>query len=130
MAGGRSRKSVIGMAALCALFLAGCEAQERRGFAAGGIPLESFTAEQIFERGEYELDKKDAEQAAYYFGEIERLYPYSEWAKRALIMQAFAYHQDKDYENSRASAQRYIDFYPTADDASMIRSKRWAAIRG
>ena len=49
---------------------------------------------------------------------VERLYPYSEWAKRALIMQAFSYHRDKDYENSRGAAQRFIDVYPTDDDAA------------
>jgi len=49
---------------------------------------------------------------------VERLYPYSEWAKRALIMQAFAFHSDRDYENSRAAAQRYIDFYPAEEDAA------------
>ena len=48
---------------------------------------------------------------------MERLYPFSEWAKRALIMQAFAFHKNQDYEQSRASAQRYIDFYP-ADEAA------------
>ena len=49
---------------------------------------------------------------------MERLYPYSQWAKRALIMQAFAYHEAKDYENSRAAAQRFVDFYPTDEDAA------------
>ncbi len=34
-------------------------------------------------------------------------------------MQAFAYHRDRDYENSAASAaQRFIDFYPDDDDAA------------
>ncbi|EIE49110.1 competence protein ComL [Salipiger aestuarii] len=118
MAGGtRSRTIVIG-AAVTALLLGACTAQERPGYARGNVPLETFTAEQIFERGEYEIDRKDGEQAAYYFGEVERLYPYSEWSKRALIMQAYAYHLEKDYENSRASAQRFIDFYPTDDDAA------------
>ncbi|MBR9836275.1 MAG: outer membrane protein assembly factor BamD [Rhodobacteraceae bacterium] len=117
MAGGRSRKLVIGLA-FSAIILAGCTAQERDGYAKGNVPLETFSAEQIFERGEYELDRKDGERAAYYFGEVERLYPYSEWSKRALIMQAYAYHLEKDYENSRSSAQRYIDFYPTDDDAA------------
>ena len=50
------------------------------------------------------------------FGEVERLYPYSEWAKRALIMQAFAYHADREYEQSRAAAQRFLDFYPADED--------------
>ncbi len=82
------------------------------------VPLETYTAQQIFERGEYELERKKPDEAAFYFAEIERLYPYSEWAKRALIMQAFAYHRDKDYENSRSASQRFIDFYPDDDDAA------------
>lgn len=82
------------------------------------IPLETYSAEQIFERGEFELNRKRPEDAAFYFAEIERLYPYSEWAKRALIMQAFAFHQDKDYPSSRSAAQRFIDFFPDDDDAA------------
>ncbi|ETW13985.1 outer membrane assembly lipoprotein [Roseivivax marinus] len=116
MASGRVRISAIGLALTVAL--SGCGERERPGFGPGGVPLESFTAEQIYERGEFELDRNRPDDAAEYFGEIERLYPYSEWAKRALIMQAFAFHRDKDYENSRAAAQRYIDFYPLEDDAA------------
>jgi outer membrane protein assembly factor BamD len=85
---------------------------------ASTVPLDTYTAEQIFQRGEFELERKREDDAAFYFGEVERLYPYSEWAKRALIMQAFAYHKDKDYENSRGAAQRYIDVFPTDDDAA------------
>ncbi len=33
-------------------------------------------------------------------------------------MQSFSYHRDQDYPNSRAAAQRYIDFYPVDDDAA------------
>ncbi|MEM6939890.1 MAG: outer membrane protein assembly factor BamD [Pseudomonadota bacterium] len=95
---------------------------DRRGGAAffsnETIPLEAYSPEQIFERGEFELNRRQAGEAAFYFAEIERLYPYSEWAQRALIMQAFAYHRDKDYPNSRSAAQRYIDFYPNEDDAA------------
>lgn len=82
------------------------------------IPLENYTAEEIFERGEFELARGQADDAAFYFSEIERLYPYSEWSKRALIMAAFAYHKDEDYPASRASAQRYLDFHPTGEDAA------------
>ncbi|SEW19717.1 Beta-barrel assembly machine subunit BamD [Aliiroseovarius sediminilitoris] len=81
-------------------------------------PIDQWTAEEIYKRGEYDLDRGDPSEAAKWFGEVERLYPYSEWAKRALIMQAFAFHKDKDYEQARASAQRYIDFYPASEDAA------------
>lgn len=82
------------------------------------IPLETYTPDQIFERGEFELNRARPEEAAFYFAEIERLYPYSDWARRALIMQAYSYHQDEDYPNSRSAAQRFIDFYPDDDDAA------------
>ncbi|MFV0245304.1 MAG: outer membrane protein assembly factor BamD [Qingshengfaniella sp.] len=81
-------------------------------------PLEVFTPKEIYDRAEYELAERNPEEAARYFGEVERLYPYSEWAKRALIMQAYSYHVDRDYEGSRSSAQRYIDFYPADEDAA------------
>ncbi|WP_323785862.1 outer membrane protein assembly factor BamD [Thalassovita sp.] len=115
MTGSGSRKRVIGVLLLVGL-LAGCSGQG--ALDRGEVPLEDYTAEQIYGRGEFELDRNRPEKAAFFFSEIERLYPYSDWAKRALIMQAFSYHQDKDYENSRAASQRYIDFYPTDDDAA------------
>ena len=116
MIGGRWAAKCVGALALMVL-LSAC--------GGGGRPvadrtesLEGYTPEQIFERGEFELSKGRTDDGAYYFSEIERLYPYSSWAKRALIMQAFSYHKGQDYENSRAAAQRYIDFYPTDEDAA------------
>jgi outer membrane protein assembly factor BamD len=82
------------------------------------IPLEQLGPQDIYKQAELELEQGDPEGAVKLFTEIERLYPYSEFAKRALIMSAFAYHSDRDYENSRAAAQRYIDFYPADEDAA------------
>jgi outer membrane protein assembly factor BamD len=117
MIGGRSVARWLGTV-FVALFLASCS-----GFGGGpaadkSVRLDGYTPEQIFERAEYELDRGRTNDAAYYFSEIERLYPYSSWAKRALIMQAFSYHKGQDYESSRGAAQRYIDFYPTDEDAA------------
>lgn len=82
-------------------------------------PMEGYTAEEIYKRGEAELNgKKGAKAALPYFQDVERLYPYTEWAKRALIMQAFAQHKTKNYEESRVTAQRYLDFYPAGEDAA------------
>lgn len=103
----------IGVSILSVALMVGCS-----NVASQKIPLDNFSAEEIYQRGEYELVNRKPDNAAYFFGEIERLYPYSEWAKRALIMQAFAYHKDRDYPNSRASAQRYLDFYPAEEDAA------------
>lgn len=117
MAGGRSRLALAVALCVTAAALAGCG-----GFLASREqPLDSFSAEEIYRRAEFELETRNPDDAARYFGEVERLYPYSEWAKRALIMQAFAYHSDRDYENARSSAQRYIDFYPADQDSAYAK---------
>lgn len=81
-------------------------------------PLESYSAGEIYQRAEVQLEAGEATEAAVLFGEIERLYPYSEWSKRALVMQAFAYHSDRDYEAARATAQRFLNTYPADKDAA------------
>ncbi|MBD3678977.1 MAG: outer membrane protein assembly factor BamD [Rhodobacteraceae bacterium] len=95
-----------------AVLLAACAPKEEAD------PLAGMDARQIYLMGEAELENDNPAEAAHLFGEVERLYPYSEWSKRALVMQAFSYHLGKDYENSRASAQRYLDFYPGSEDAA------------
>jgi outer membrane protein assembly factor BamD len=100
-------------AVLIVLMLASC------GSGTSEPDLESFTAEEIYRRGEYELEtQRRATSAVRYFSEVERLYPYSEWARRALIMQAYGHHRDREYEESRAAAQRFLDFYPADEDAA------------
>ncbi len=80
-------------------------------------PAESFTADQLFTKGEVELaTAKKPEDALVFFEDVERLYPYSEFAKRAVIMQAFVQHSAKNYEEARLAAQRYLDFYPGGED--------------
>jgi outer membrane protein assembly factor BamD len=106
----RATVAVVGLVAI-----AGCAELSNEG---RDRPLESYTAEEIYQRGEFELAESNPEEAARFFGEVERLYPYSEWAKRGLIMQAFAFHKDRDYPSSRAAAQRFIDFYPADEDAA------------
>lgn len=80
--------------------------------------LESRTPEEIYRLAESHLERGNAVRAGTTFGEIERLYPYSEWAKRAMMMSAFSYHTAGDYEQSRSAAQRYLDFYPADADAA------------
>ena len=105
--------------ALSVSLLAGCGGGNK-----GKTPesLESFTAEEIYKRGEYELENNGRpKDAIRYFSEIERLYPYSEWAKRALIMQAYSMHKSKQYEEARGAAQRFIDTYPGDEDAAYAK---------
>lgn len=96
------------------LTLSGCGAIT----ASRDTPLENYGAGEIYQRAEFELESGNANEAAEFFGEVERLYPYSSLARRALIMQALSYHRDRNYEDARSAAQRYLDFYPGDEDAA------------
>jgi outer membrane protein assembly factor BamD len=114
MAGGTSGAAQrFGMAFLLVALLSACG-----GGAASKDPApETRTAEELFKQGEVELaTAKRPDDALVFFEDVERLYPYSEWAKRAVIMQAFTLHKAENYEEARLAAQRYVDFYPGGDD--------------
>ncbi|KAB2878053.1 MAG: outer membrane protein assembly factor BamD [Albidovulum sp.] len=112
--GGKAARLLGGLA--LAVVLASCGGGNREP------DLTQLDAEAIYKLGEYQLEtSRKGEDSVKYFAEVERLYPYSEWAKRALIMQAFAYHKDRNYDESRATAQRYIDTYPAEEDAAYAK---------
>ncbi|MFT4012938.1 MAG: outer membrane protein assembly factor BamD [Paracoccus sp. (in: a-proteobacteria)] len=116
MAGIRSAGSLVA-AVLSVGLLASCGTSNK-----APETLDNFTAEEIYKRGEYELENsRKPKDAVHYFSEVERLYPYSEWAKRALIMQAYSYHRARDYEQARGAAQRFIDTYPGDEDAAYAK---------
>lgn len=115
MAGAKTSASVMA-AVLAGLILTGCGANRDRTQREN---LDQYNAAEIYRRGEYELENsRKPEDAVFYFSEIERLYPYSEWAKRALIMQAYGNHKAGNYEEARGAAQRFLDTYPGDEDAA------------
>lgn len=74
--------------------------------------------EQLYNQAAAELDSRDYEQAVLYFNEVERQHPYSEWARRATLMTAFAQYRARNYEESVGVAQRYISLHPGTDGAA------------
>ena len=104
------------MAGILALgLLAGCSAF---GDDEEEVALEQRPASEIYSQGEALLADDQPAQAARVFDEIERLYPFSQFAKRALVMSAFASYEAGQYAAARAAAQRYVDLYPADKDAA------------
>ena len=77
---------------------------------------EDQAAEEIYNSGEKDILRKRYGDAAEKFKEVERLYPYSDWAKRALIMQVYSLHKDQSYEETVSAANRFIEFHPSDKD--------------
>ena len=81
-------------------------------------PVSKKSAMEIYNEATVLIENKDLEDGISLLNEVELLHPYSPYAKSALLKLAVTYHSQKDYENTRLSAERYIDFYPKDQDAA------------
>ena len=76
-------------------------------------------ADKLYNEGLYLLNqKKDPKEAAKKFEEVDRQHPYSEWARKSLIMSSYAYYEAGAYDESITAARRYIALHPGSPDAA------------
>ena len=52
------------------------------------------------------------------FEEVDRQHPYSEEARKALVMTAFASYRRGDYDTAIATCRRYLTLYPGSEEAA------------
>jgi outer membrane protein assembly factor BamD len=75
--------------------------------------------EKLYNEGLYLLNSKhDYKAAAKKFEEVDRQHPYSDWARKALIMMAYSYYEGREYEDSISAAKRYVTLHPGSPDAA------------
>jgi len=75
--------------------------------------------DRLYNEGLFLLnDKGDYKAAAKKFDEVDRQNPYSDWARKSLLMSAYAYYQAEEYDDCINSAKRYITLHPASPDAA------------
>ncbi len=74
--------------------------------------------ETLYALATRELERSRYDTAIAYFEEVERQHPYSAWARRAMLMKAFAYYQGNDYEEAVAAVDQFISLHPGNKDAA------------
>ena len=76
-------------------------------------------ADRLYNEGLFVLNNKsDPSKAVKKFEEVDRQHPYSEWARKSLIMSAYAYYQAGSYDECVTAAKRYIALHPGSPDAA------------
>ena len=82
------------------------------------VPISKKSAMEIYNEATASIEDEDFTNGISLLSEVERLHPYSPYAKNALLTLAITYHSQKDYENTRLSADRYLEFYPKDKNAA------------
>jgi outer membrane protein assembly factor BamD len=76
-------------------------------------------ADKLYNEGLYLLQQKQQyKDAAKKFEEVDRQHPYSDWARKALLMQAYSYYEAKEYDDTITAAKRYVAMHPGSPDAA------------
>ena len=84
-------------------------------------PLEARSPAEIFADASENLKDDKPKTAAFLFDEVERLYPYSEEAKDAMLLSAVASYEAQEYDKAVVAAERFIGFYPSDDQTPYAR---------
>src|SRR5579864_8857255 len=76
-------------------------------------------ADKLYNEGLYLMnEKKDNKAAEKKFEEVDRQHPYSDWARKSLLMSAYASYQSADYDGCIGAATRYVTLHPGSPDAA------------
>ena len=98
-----------------AVSLTACQSREKRQ---RELAYVERPVEQLYNQAGRELDSRDYETAILLFNEVERQHPYSEWARKAMVMTAYAHYRRRDYDEAISAAQRYISLHPGGTEAA------------
>src|SRR6202047_1797977 len=76
-------------------------------------------ADKLYNEGLYLLnDKREYKSAAKKFEEVDRQHPYSDWARKSLLMSVYAFYNSGDYDSCIGAATRYVTLHPGSPDAA------------
>ena len=103
---------------LIILFLYSCSKDDKK--IQNIIEGENIELQMIdaYSKGLKALEQGDVLFAAKKFSEAELLYPQSEWAPRAALMNAYSYYQQNYYGDAINSLERFLKHYPKYSQVS------------
>lgn len=112
----RLRMLALGVAVATPVALAGCASD-------ADIDLATYVeqtdpADVLYNQGLANMNAGRMREAIAKFEAIDRQHPYSEFARRGLVMGAFANYRQGNYEEAITAGRRYVSLYPATDDAA------------
>ena len=100
---------ILAVAAVSALSTSACL---NRGAGRPRLAYEERPVEALYNTGYARIEARRWSDAIDYFQEVERQHPYSEWSRRAILMQIYAYYQNNNYAEAIAASDRFIALFP------------------
>ncbi len=112
-----AKAAFLALSVAAPLFMSGCMSSEK------DIDLSTYVdqtepADVLYIQGLANLNAGRLNEAAKKFAAVDRQHPYSEWARKSMVMGAFTNYRQGNYDDAVSSAKRYLTLYPSTDDAA------------
>jgi outer membrane protein assembly factor BamD len=82
------------------------------------LTAETDPPEVLYNQGLANLNSGKTTEAARKFEAIDRQHPFSEYARKALVMNAFVSYRNGQYQEAINATNRYLNLYPQSEDAA------------
>ena len=110
-----AKSVVIALAVAAPLFLSACMSEK-------DVDLSTYVeqtepADVLYNQGLANMNAGRLNEASKKFAAVDRQHPYSEYARKSMVMGAFANYRQGNYDDAIASAKRYLTLYPSTEDA-------------
>ncbi|MBB6259820.1 outer membrane protein assembly factor BamD [Paenochrobactrum gallinarii] len=112
----RATAMLVGTVAVVAI-LSGCASKD------DAIDLSKYVEtidapDKLYNEALANLDGGRLGEAAKKFAAIDRQHPYTEWARKSLVMGAFTNYRQGNYEEAISMSKRYNTLYPTSPESA------------
>ncbi|MDP3896587.1 MAG: outer membrane protein assembly factor BamD [Mesorhizobium sp.] len=98
------------------LLLAGCLSEKDIDLAT--YVEQTDPADQLYNEGLANLNAGRLKEASRKFDSVDRQHPYSEFARKSMVMGAFTNYRQNNYDDAISAAKRYLALYPSTPDAA------------
>jgi outer membrane protein assembly factor BamD len=112
------RTSAVIALSAAAVALSGCAFFRAKPKTTVEAAYQEAPVDQLYAAGAGRLDQHLWSEGVNYFKEVERQHPYSEWARRAILMQAYAHYEANQYPDAVSDSNRFIELYPGSPSAA------------
>ncbi|MBP1883308.1 outer membrane protein assembly factor BamD [Sinorhizobium mexicanum] len=82
------------------------------------LAAETDPPEVLYNQGLANLNAGKTTEAARKFEALDKQHPFSEYARKALVMNAFVAYRNGQYQDAINATSRYLNLYPQSEDAA------------
>jgi outer membrane protein assembly factor BamD len=76
----------------------------------------------IYGKAEQAIDQGDFKEAARQYEQVDINHPYSQEARRAIVMAAYAYYKAGQYDEAVSAADRYLTLHPGTQESDLAQN--------